>query len=106
MVFHPDPNEPAEEVIFTNRNSTSYDTWSFSGVDVKTVDFHKHLGFVLDSQMNNIKHVDGKIAKANKDIGVINRLCNYMQRKVLLQIYKPLKCPHLDYCDIIYHKST
>ena len=47
MVFNPDTNKPAEEVIFTNRNSTSYDTRSFPGVDVKTVDFHKHLGFVL-----------------------------------------------------------
>ena len=84
MDFNPDPNKPAEEVIFTNRNSTSYDTLSFWGMDVKTVDFHKHLGFVLYSQMNTIKHVDRKIAKANQGMGVINRLCNYMQRKALL----------------------
>ena len=106
MVFNPDPNKPAEEVIFTNRNSTSYDTLSFPGVDVKTADFHKHLGFVLDSQMNNIKHVDGKIAKENQGIGVIKRLFNYMQRKALLQIYKSFIRPHLDYCDAIYHKPT
>ena len=54
--------------------------------------------------MNNIKHVDGKIAKANQGISVIKRLCNYMQRKILLQIYKSFIRPHLDYCDIIYHK--
>ena len=46
MISNPGPNKPAEEVIFTNRNSTSYDTLTFSDVDVKTVDFHKHLGFV------------------------------------------------------------
>ena len=106
MVFNPDPNKPAEEVMFTNRNSTSYDTLTFSDVDVKTVDFHKHLGFVLDSQINNIKQVDGKIAKANQGIGVFKRLFNCMQRKALLQIYKSFIRQHLDYCDIIYHKPT
>ena len=31
MVFNPDPNKPAEEVVFTNRNITSYETASYSG---------------------------------------------------------------------------
>ena len=54
-----------------------------------------------------MKHVDGKIAKANQGISVIKRLFNYMQRKALLQqIYKSCIRPHLDYCDIIYHKPT
>ena len=57
MIFNVDPNKPAEEVIFTNRNSTSNDTVSLSGVNVKPVDFHKHSGFVLDSEMNYIKHI-------------------------------------------------
>ena len=90
MEDNPDPNKPAEEVIFTNRNSTSYDTVSFSGVDVKPVDFHRHLDLVLDSQMNYIKCIDGKIAKANQGICVIKHLINYIPRKALLQIYKSL----------------
>ena len=79
--LNPDPNKPAEEVIFTNRNSTSYDTASYSGVDVMPIDFHKHLGFILDSQMNYIKHIDGKITKANQGTGVIKRLFNYLPSK-------------------------
>ena len=85
--FNPDPTKPAEEVIFTNRNLTLYDSVSYSGVDVMQVDNHKHLGFILDSKMSYSKHIDGEIGKGNQGIGVIKRLYNYLPRKALLQIY-------------------
>ena len=105
MLFNHEPSKPAEEIIFTNRN-TSYQTVSYSGVDVMPVLYHKHIGFVLDSKMNYIKHIDGKIGKANQGIYLIKRLYNYLPRKALIQIYKSFKRPHLDYCDVIYHKPT
>ena len=52
------------------------------------VDYHKHLGFILDSKMSYNKHIDDKIGKANQGISVIKRLYNYLPRKALLQIYK------------------
>ena len=70
------------------------------------VDYHKHLGFILDSKMSYSKHIDGKIGKANQGIGVIKRLYDYLPGKTLLQIYKSFIRPHLDYCDVIYHKPT
>ena len=76
MSFNPDPTKPAEEVIFTKRNLTLYDPVSYSGVDVMQVDYHKHLGFILDSKTSYSKHI-GKIGKANQGIGVIKRLYNY-----------------------------
>ena len=106
MIFNLDLTKPTEEVIFTNRNLTLYDPVSYSGVDVMQVDYHKHLGFILDSKMSYSKHIDGKIGKANQGIGVIKRLYNYLPRKALLQIYKSFIRPHLDYCDVIYHKPT
>ena len=99
MSFNPDHTSPAEEVIFTNRNLTLYDPVSYSGVDVMQVDYHKNLGFILDSKMSYSKHIDGKIGKADQGIGVIKRLYNYLPRKALLQIYK--SSIHLDYCDVI-----
>ena len=106
MIFNPDPTKPAEEVIFTNRNLTLYNPVSYSGVDVMQVDYHKHLGFILDSKMSYRKHIDGKIVKANQGINVIKRLYNYLPGKALLQIYKSFVRPHLDYCAVIYHKPT
>ena len=43
-----------------------------------------------------------KISKANKGIGVIKRLRQFLPRKTLLCIYKSYVRPHLDYADIIY----
>ena len=71
MIFNPDPNKPAEKVIFSNKNSSSYESVSYAGVEVTRVDYHKHLGFILDGNMNYTKHIDSKIAKANQGIRVI-----------------------------------
>ena len=69
-------------------------------MDVQPVDHHKHLGFVLDSKLNYSQHIDEKITKANQGIGVIRRLYHYLPRQA------PYIRPHLDYCDVIYHKPT
>ena len=37
-------------------------------------------------------------------VGVIRRLCHYLPRKSMIQIYKSFIRPHLDYCYIVYHK--
>ena len=95
MIFNPDPNKPAEKVIFSNKNSSSYEIVSYAGVEVTRVDYHKHLGFILDGKMNYTKHIDSKIA--NLGIRVIQRLYNYLPRKALLQIYTSFLRPHLDY---------
>ena len=96
MCFNPDRTKPAEEVIFTNKNSTTYEIVTFASADVEPVFYHKHLGFVLDSKMNYSKHIDEKIAKAaNQGIGVSKRLYNYLPRKVLLQIYTSYIRPNL-----------
>ena len=71
MCFNPDRTKPAEEIIFTNKNSTTYEIVTFARANVEPVFYHKHLGFVLDSKMNYSKHLGEKIAKANQGIGVI-----------------------------------
>ena len=106
MIFNPDVNKPAEEIIFTNRNVSSYDTITFGNAGIKRVDSHKYLGLILDSKLTFNKHLDDKIAKANKGIGIIHRLYCYLPRNALMQIYKSFIRPNLDYCDIIYHKPT
>ena len=106
MCFNPDSAKPAAEIIFTNKNSTTYKTITFSNVNVEPVLYHKHLGLVLDGKMNYSKHLDEKIAKANQGIGVIKHLYTYLPRKALLQIYISYTRPNLVYYDVIYHKPS
>ena len=63
---------------------------------------HKHLGLILDRKLSFDLHLQDKILKVNKGIGLINRLRKYLPRDTLLTIYKTFIRPHLDYGDIKY----
>ena len=66
----------------------------------------KHLGLYLDEKLSFYDHINAKISKANKGIGIIKRLLNTLPRNSLLTIYKSFIRPHLDYCDIIYDQPN
>ena len=78
---------------------------TFNGSAVKSVHSHK-LGLILDGKLTCENHLNDKIVKANKGVGVIKALFHTLPRKAVLNIYTSFIRPHLDYCDIIYHKPT
>ena len=49
------------------------------------------------------KHINEKIIKAKKNVGILKHRSQFLPLKTLDQMYKALVRPHLDYCDIIYH---
>ena len=105
MQFNPDPNKQANEVIFSKKsNSISYPAVKFNNNDITKCSDQKHLGIVLDSKLNFESHVNQKIKKCNKLIGVIRRLSVHLPRTALLTIYKSFVRPNLDYGDILYDK--
>ena len=104
MSFNPDPNKPAEEIIFSHkRHCQDHPPLYFNDIQVKQVNEHKHLGLILDSKLTFANHTNEKLSKARKGIGVIKYLSSYIPVKTLDQIYKMYVRPHLDFCDVIYH---
>ena len=59
----------------------------------------KHLGLVLDSKLDFNEHVNNKINKCNKSIGIMKKLSLTLSRNSLLTIYKTFVRPILDYAD-------
>ena len=107
MEFNPDPSKQATEVLFScKRNRPNHPQLIFNGTVVAKVKDQKHLGIILDSRLSFEKHLNDKITKAKKNIGVIKHLSNYLPLKTLDQMYKALVRSHLDYCDIIYHEPS
>ena len=110
MSFNPDPNKQATEVIFSRkRKPDNHPVLNFNDSPVETAPMQKHLGLILDEKLSFSHHLNEKISKANKGIGLIKRLYHYLPRKSLLTIYKSYIRPHLDYGDIIYdqpHNDT
>ena len=96
MQFNPDPNKQANEVIFsrkTSSNNLSHPPIKFNKIDISECPHQKHLGIVLDSKLNFNAHVDQKIKKCNRIIGLIRRLSVTLPRNALLTIYKSFVRP-------------
>ena len=104
MEFNPDPTKQAAEVLFSCKKSNPlHPQLMFNGIVVEKVNEQKHLGLILDSSLSFVKHINEKIIKAKKNLGVIKHLSRFLPLKSLDQMYKALVRSHLDYCDIIYH---
>ena len=103
MSFNPDPSKQAVEVYFSRRLiPPNVPVLSFNNNNIVTSEFQNHLGLTLDKKLSFNHHLDGKIKKAKKGIGLMNRLRKHVPRNSLLTLYKSYIRPHLDYGDIIY----
>ena len=60
----------------------------------------------LDEKLNFSQHINIKILKANKGVGIIKRLSLILLRKSLITICKSFIRPHPDYCDVIYDQPN
>ena len=109
MQFNSDPNKQANEIIFSRKlvsNNLSHPPVKFNNDNITRYSHQKHLGVVLDSNLNFNTHIDQKIEKSNKMIGLIRRLSVKLPRNALLTIYKSFIRPYLDYGDILYDKPS
>ena len=76
----------------------------FNSTKVRVTDRHKHLGLVLDSKLSFNEHIESKMTKCKKIIGLTKKLSQFLSRRSLLTIYKSFVIPNLDDADIIYDK--
>ena len=76
MQFNPDPNKETNEVIFSRKSSSNNLSYpiKFNNNDFFICPHQKHLGIVLNSKLNFSAHVDQKIKKGNRLIGLIRWL--------------------------------
>ena len=100
MEFNPDPTKQANAVLFYCKKSSP------NGIVVSKVNDQKHLGLILDSRLSFEKHINGKIIKAKKIVGILKHLSKFLPLRTLDQMYKALVRSHFDYCDIIYHSPS
>ena len=91
MEFNPEPTKQATEVLFSCKKSSPYHPQLiFNGTLVVKVNEQKHLGLILDSGLSFEKHLNEKIIKAKKNIGIIKQLSQFLPLKTLDQMYMAL----------------
>ena len=104
LVFNPDITKQAVEVIFSNKTIPSDPLpLTFNDIPVKRVLDTKHLGLILDSKINFKKHIDDKLGKANKGIGVMKQMKKWVDMRALETVYKLYIRPHLEYGDLVFN---
>ena len=107
MEFNPDPNKPAQEIIFSRKIfKENHPEILFNDNSINKESSLKHLGLILDEKLNFKTHIQAKISKAMTGVGLINKLRSLLPRSSLLTIYKSFVRPHLDYGDIIYDQPN
>ena len=101
MNFNPDPTKQAVEVIFSRKRQIfHHPKINFNDSPVIDAPYQKHLGLFLDRKLDFNQHIKEKIYIANKGIGLIKRLQPTVPQGSLLNIYKMIIRPNLDYCDV------
>ena len=72
ILFNPDPNKSAEEVLFSRKNKVQIrPAITLNKIQVEKLSHHKQLGIVLDENPNFKQDIDTAIWKINKGISVI-----------------------------------
>ena len=67
MLFNPDPNKPAQEVVFSKKKKVeSHPTISLNNIQVQRSSYQNHLGLILDEKLNFKQHIDSAISKITK----------------------------------------
>ena len=59
----------------------------------------------MDTKQDLQEHLQDKLSKISKTIGLLRKLHKILTRPPLFTIYKHLFRPHLDYGDMVYAKA-
>ena len=69
---------------------------------LSVADKEKDIGVIIDKDLTFSDHMNEKINKANRIIGLIRRSFTYLTEDIFLQLYKALVQPHLEYANCIW----
>ena len=101
IMFSPDPKKQAQEVIFSRKiNKIDHPPLYFNENLVKSSSTQKHLGMIIDTELDFSLHLKNVQSKVNKTIGLLRKLQDTLPGTSLIFIFKSFIRSHLDYGDI------
>ena len=84
-------------------------TYYMEGKEITKTDEEKDLGIIVDTNLKFVQHINTKVKKANQMLGIIKRSFSFMDKEMLLILFKSLVRPHLEYgssvWSVIYKKE-
>ena len=78
-------------------------------IEIETVTSEQGLGVIMDKALNFSEHINSKVNKANRNLGIMFRTFTFMNKEMFLNLCKSLVRPHLEYvvtvCAPLYKKD-
>ena len=71
--------------------------------ELKSIDSEKDVGVTFSKDLKFNLHINNVIKKSNQLTGLIKRSFTYTDRQLLLNLYKSIVRPHLEYANVIWH---
>ena len=71
--------------------------------ELKTTEHEKDVGVTFSGDLKFNKHISNIINKGNQITGLIKRSFVYLDKTMLIKLYKSLVRPHLEYANVIWH---
>ena len=106
MSFNPDPNNQAQEIIFTRKSKNMrHPPRIFNKSKVFQSTAQKHLGLILDNRLSFEEYLTAMGAKVSRTIALLRKVQHVLPKQALITIYKFFIHPYLDYGDFLYDKA-
>jgi len=97
-------NVPKCKVMHFGRKTTGIEpSYYMYGEPIEEVCSIKDLGVSFSNDMKVSLHCRDSYSKANRMLGLISRTIRYRHPTVLINLYKSLVRPHLDYCSSVWN---
>ena len=77
-------------------------SYSMNGQLLEETDSEKDQGVVFSDNLKVAAHCQEAYSKANRMLGLISRTIKYKNPEILLNLYKSMVRPHLDYCSTVW----
>ena len=90
------------KVLHYGKGNIEY-KYSMSGQPLDEVDSEKDLGIIFSKNLKVAEQCKEAYTKANRMLGLVSRTVKYKNMESLLNLYKSLVRPHLDYCSSVWN---
>ena len=104
LTFHPDKCHVLTTGKFENIRHTH--RYSVYEKELEHVFEKKHLGVIMDSDLNFEQHIMTKVNKANSIMGLIRRSFTFLDCYLFKNLYVTFVRPHLEYAHLTKHINT
>ena len=83
-------------MIYVYSMNTGHET-----IEIEKIFSEKDLGVIIDQSLNFSKHINEKVNKANRNLGIIFGTFTYMDHDMFRNLYKTIVRPHLEYATTV-----